>query len=96
MSTPEKSSKPEESKKSPSSGARGAQGGSGMLGSLVHIERLVQIAVVLPAATFIGWLAGLGLDHWLHLQWMSIAGLMVGALAGFVEVVRAVAKLSKE
>lgn len=93
MSAPEKSSKSAESK---SSSAYGAQGGSGMLGSLVRIERLIQIALVLPAATFIGWAVGLGLDHWLRLQWVSVAGLLVGVLAGFVEIVRAVAKLSKE
>lgn len=96
MSAPEKSSKPAESKSSSAYGASGAQGGSGMLGSLVRIERLIQIALVLPAATFIGWAVGLGLDHWLRLQWVSVAGLLVGVLTGFVEIVRAVAKLSKE
>jgi len=69
--------------------------GSGILKSVVQAERLIQLALVLPAATLIGWAIGLGLDHWLGHHWISIAGLLVGAVAGFVEVFRVVAAVSK-
>jgi len=42
------------------------------------------------AATFVGWLIGLGLDRWLHTKWLYLAGLIVGIVAGFVELIRTV------
>lgn len=61
---------------------------SGGLQSLVKAEKLVQIALVLPSAVFIGWLAGVGLDRWLHQDWIYIAGLIFGSIAGLFEAVR--------
>lgn len=58
------------------------------LDTLVKAERLTQIAVVLPAAVLIGWGAGALLDKWLHTQWIYIAGVVFGAIAGMVEAVR--------
>lgn len=58
------------------------------LGTIVKAERLTQIAVVLPAAVLIGWGAGALLDKWLHTQWIYIAGVVLGAVAGMVEAVR--------
>ncbi len=48
-----------------------------------------QLAFVFPAATVAGWLIGVALDHWLHTTWLYIAGLIVGIIAGFVELIRA-------
>jgi F0F1-type ATP synthase assembly protein I len=56
----------------------------------VQIARYTQLAFTLPAATVVGWLAGSALDHWLHTTWIYIAGILVGILAGFVELVRTV------
>jgi ATP synthase protein I len=61
---------------------------SGALHSLVQAERLVQIAIVLPAAVFIGWAGGALLDRWTHQHWIYIVGLLFGAVAGLVEAVR--------
>lgn len=49
-----------------------------------------QIAFIFPAATVTGWLIGLGLDHWLHTTWLYLAGLILGIVAGFVELIRIV------
>jgi len=57
---------------------------------LVTAVRYSQLAFVLPACTVVGWLIGLALDHWLHTQWIYLAGLLVGIVAGFVELVRTV------
>ncbi len=48
-----------------------------------------QLAFVFPAATVAGWLVGVALDRWLHTTWLYIAGLIVGIIAGFVELIRA-------
>jgi F0F1-type ATP synthase assembly protein I len=51
-----------------------------------------QLAVVFPAATVIGWLIGVALDRWLHMTWLYIVGLILGIVAGFVELVRTAMK----
>ena len=56
----------------------------------IQIARYSQLALVLPAATFVGWLIGVGLDRWLHTKWLYLAGLIVGIVAGFVELIRTV------
>lgn len=61
---------------------------SGGLHTLVRAERLMQIALVLPAAVFIGWGMGRLLDIWLHTDWIYIPGLVLGAISGLVEAVR--------
>jgi len=58
--------------------------------SLVQLARYSQLAFVLPAATFVGWLVGAALDRWLHTGWLYLAGLIVGIVAGFVELIRTV------
>ncbi len=54
------------------------------------LARLSAIVTVLPASMFAGWLLGYYLlDRFLHaFPWGSILGTMVGAGAGFYEIVR--------
>jgi len=54
----------------------------------IQAGRLSQIAVVLPAATVLGWLLGSALDRWLHTDWLQIVGLILGIVAGFVDLIR--------
>ncbi|MGA8531103.1 MAG: AtpZ/AtpI family protein [Acidobacteriaceae bacterium] len=61
------------------------------VGALVRAERLTQIAFILPAAVLVGWIAGAALDKWLHQHWIYLVGLLLGAIAGFVQVFRLVA-----
>jgi ATP synthase protein I len=63
-------------------------GMSGMLGAWVQAEKMMQIALLLPCAAFIGWLAGYGLDRWLHQSWMRMAGILFGIIAGLVGAIR--------
>jgi ATP synthase protein I len=66
------------------------------LHSLVRVESLIQLGLLLPASLVIGWAIGLALDHWLNRHWMNIAGLIFGAIAGFVQTIRIVLSHSKE
>lgn len=77
-------------------GAGRRQRRDGALASLVQVEKLIQLALMLPAATVIGWLIGVGLDKWLHQHWIYIAGLLLGAAAGFVQIFRVVLANTKE
>jgi F0F1-type ATP synthase assembly protein I len=69
---------------------------SGAMKSLVQVESLVQLALMLPVATVVGWLIGVGLDKWLGQHWIYIPGLLLGAAAGFVQIFRVVLAQSKE
>jgi F0F1-type ATP synthase assembly protein I len=61
---------------------------SGALGDLVKAESMIQLGIMLPAACLIGWLIGVGLDKHFHTSWMEIAGVLLGAVAGFVQIIR--------
>ena len=39
-------------------------------------------------ATLIGWFLGVLIDRWLHTTWVYIAGLVLGMVTGFVELIR--------
>jgi F0F1-type ATP synthase assembly protein I len=62
--------------------------GGGMMGAWIQAEKMIQIAMVLPCAAFIGWLPGFWLDRHFHQTWMAIAGVVFGIIAGLVGVIR--------
>ncbi|MGA9983173.1 MAG: AtpZ/AtpI family protein [Acidobacteriaceae bacterium] len=64
--------------------------------SLVRAEKLTQIAFILPAAVVVGWLGGAGLDKWLHTHWIYLAGIVLGCVAGFVQIFRLVLGQEKQ
>jgi F0F1-type ATP synthase assembly protein I len=61
----------------------------------IAMARYSQLAFVLPAATAAGWLVGVLLDRWLHTSWIYLAGLLLGIVAGFFELLRTVMKSEK-
>ncbi|MGO9340411.1 MAG: AtpZ/AtpI family protein [Terracidiphilus sp.] len=54
----------------------------------MQAEKLTQIAVLLPSAAFIGWLAGAWLDSKLHTGWIGLVGMVFGGISGLVYVIR--------
>lgn len=74
-----------------------AQGGlGGMMGAWIQAEKMIQIAMMLPSAGFIGWLAGYGLDRWLHQTWIGIAGAVFGIIAGLFGAARMAMAYAKD
>jgi hypothetical protein len=55
---------------------------------VVEAEKMMQIALLLPSAAFIGWLAGAWADRHFHQSWMGVAGIVFGGISGLVYVVR--------
>ena len=55
----------------------------------VAVEKYLQLGFTIPASTFVGWLIGVGLDHWLGKNSLSLWGLVLGTIAGFVYFIRA-------
>jgi ATP synthase protein I len=70
--------------------------GDGAVQSLVGVQSLISLGLLLPAAVVVGWAMGLVLDRWLHQHWIYIAGLIAGAVAGFVQIFRIVLSQTKE
>jgi len=56
--------------------------------ALVEAEKMMQIALLLPCAAFIGWLLGAWIGGRLHQSWMGLAGIVFGGISGLVYVVR--------
>ena len=71
-------------------------GGKGALGELVKAESMIQLAIALPAGCLIGWLAGSWLDRHFHQNWISIAGIVLGAVAGFVQIFTTASRFLKK
>ncbi len=60
----------------------------GLVGGLAQAEKMMQIALVLPSAVVIGWLGGAWLDGRLHQSWITLAGIVLGSVAGMVSAIR--------
>ncbi|MGC2112039.1 MAG: AtpZ/AtpI family protein [Candidatus Korobacteraceae bacterium] len=54
--------------------------------------RYSQIAFIIPAAIVVGLLIGKLFDYWLHTHWIFIVGVILGAIAGFVDMIRMVTR----
>jgi ATP synthase protein I len=74
------------------------QGGkdAGLFSAWIQAEKLMQIALVLPCAAFIGWLIGAWLDHRLHQSWIAVAGIIFGGASGLVYSIRVALAANKD
>jgi len=61
---------------------------SGAIDAIVQAEKMIQIALILPCAAFIGWLAGAWLGRRFHQPWIALLGIVFGGVSGLVYVVR--------
>jgi ATP synthase protein I len=70
-------------------------GGKGVLGDLVKAESIIQVAIALPAGCVLGGLLGLWLDRHFHQGWIAVAGIGLGAVAGFIQMFRTASRYLK-
>ena len=61
----------------------------------VQFGRYSQLAFMLPAGTVAGYLIGSLFDRWLHKNWISVVGLVLGTAGGLIEVIRMASKDTK-
>ena len=54
--------------------------------------RYSQLAFILPAAVVVGLLLGKLFDYWFHTRWGFLVGIIIGAIAGFVDIIRTVTR----
>jgi ATP synthase protein I len=62
---------------------------------LVSAARYSEIAFVIPAAVFLGYVLGKALDRWLHTHWLFLAGVIFGAIVGFIQMIRMAIALTR-
>lgn len=62
----------------------------------LQIGRYSHLALALPASVVAGLAIGAALDHWLKTKWITMVGLLLGCVAGFVELIRGIIRSSKE
>jgi F0F1-type ATP synthase assembly protein I len=55
---------------------------------LVQAARYTEMGFIIPAAAFAGLLLGKLMDYWLGTHWIYIAGVVLGIIAGFVQMIR--------
>jgi F0F1-type ATP synthase assembly protein I len=56
--------------------------------------RYSQVAFIIPGAVVAGLIVGALIDKWLHTHWVYIAGVIVGAVAGFIQLIRTLTSAS--
>jgi ATP synthase protein I len=57
-------------------------------GFLAAAAQYTAAATSLPGAVLAGYLIGYGLDYWLHTTYLKIVFLVLGIIAGFMELTR--------
>ena len=60
-----------------------------------QVAKYGELGFLLPAATFVGWAIGAGLDRWLGTKWITLTGVIVGIVTGFVQMIRTALKASQ-
>ena len=64
--------------------------------ALVSAARYSEIGFIIPAAVFLGYALGRFADYELHTRWLYLAGVIFGAVVGFVQMIRLAAALSRD
>ncbi len=54
----------------------------------VSVARYSEIGFIIPAAVLLGFALGKLLDYWLHTKWLTVGGIIFGAVVGFVQMIR--------
>jgi F0F1-type ATP synthase assembly protein I len=61
----------------------------------VKAEQMVQLGLAIPIGCVLGMLVGSWLDRRFHTGWIAIAGILVGAAGGFVQIFTIAARYMK-
>jgi len=64
----------------------------GGLKDLVTAESMIQLALAIPIGCLVGWGIGSWLDHKFHQESIAIAGIILGAIGGFIQIYRTAAR----
>jgi F0F1-type ATP synthase assembly protein I len=68
---------------------------SGLKG-LAQAESMIQLALAVPAGCFVGLFFGYWLDRHFHQHWIAVAGMLLGAAGGFIQIFTTLARTTKD
>ena len=63
---------------------------------IVTAARYSEIGFIIPAAVFLGYILGRLFDRWFHTHWLFLAGVIFGAVAGFIQMIRMASSAAKD
>jgi F0F1-type ATP synthase assembly protein I len=59
------------------------------------VGQAFELGMITAACIVVGLLIGAALDRWLHTKSLTMVGVIVGVIAGFVEMIRRALAMSK-
>jgi F0F1-type ATP synthase assembly protein I len=59
------------------------------------VGQAFELGMITAACIVVGLLIGAALDRWLHTKSLTMVGVIVGVVAGFVEMIRRALAMSK-
>jgi F0F1-type ATP synthase assembly protein I len=62
----------------------------------VVVARYSEIGFIIPMTVIVGYFLGRVADYFLHTHWIYLAGIIFGAVAGFVSMIRRALEASKD
>ena len=60
------------------------------------VAKYGHVGFILPACVFVGLMIGAALDKWLGTKSLMLVGIILGSIAGFVELIRVMMKASHD
>jgi F0F1-type ATP synthase assembly protein I len=60
--------------------------------SLIWLSKYLSLAFTLPASVFAGYILGAIADHWLHMPVLRAVGILLGMIAGMIEIIREISR----
>ncbi len=64
--------------------------------AIVKAETGIQIALILPSSVVVCWLIGAWADKHFHQSWISIVGVVFGAISGLVYIIQYVVRADRQ
>jgi F0F1-type ATP synthase assembly protein I len=63
--------------------------------SLLWLGKYLSLALTLPASVVAGYILGSLADHWLHVAFLRVIGIILGMAAGLIQIFRELAREEK-
>jgi ATP synthase protein I len=70
--------------------------GSSGVDAIVKAETGIQIALILTSSVVVCWLIGAWADKHFHQSWISILGVVFGAISGLVYIIQYVVRADRQ
>ena len=60
--------------------------------SLIWLSKYLSLAFTLPASVLAGYILGSVADHWLHIPVLRAVGILLGMVAGMIQIIREISR----